>query len=158
MKEIITSKASSFFQNIASKMSAISQQLSKSSEQFSTTRNEIIQIIGDQQRDLQDYIENDYAIPYASLNVAYKQLQDRFNAVTKNMDMSQNMNNQFQQFEYQQMPQNNNQRAPIQSRFQNSTPPRNASSRGSRSSIQSPSEIVLDRTIQQNYNRSRLYQ
>ena len=148
----IIHKAKAFDENMTSKINYILQQFGTVHDKFDNTKNEIVQIIDGQQRDLQDYIENDYAPQFSSLKVKYDKLQEKYNAIVKNIDMTNSINDQFGQFDYQ-MHENNNSHQRIQSRFQ-STPPRNVS-RGSRSSIQSPSE-----TAQRNYNpvRTQFYQ
>ena len=133
--ELITAKLGQIYEN--------SEMMNK---QFESVKTDILQKIDDQTKELQDYIDNDYSGPYAALKRSYTEIQERFEALTRNSGIPiQNHQEQYGQFEQH------------HSRFQSSTPPRNPS-RGSRSSIQSPSEIVLDRTIQQNYNRSRFYQ
>lgn len=141
------------FAKVYEEIESVQKKVVDTTEKF----NELAQIVDDKLVDLSDYINNDFAPLYTGLKREYSELQEKYEALANGMGMQQN-SQQFGQFEHQQM---NDGNMPhhhhIQSRFQTSTPPRNPS-RGSRSSIQSPSEIVLDRTIQENYNRSRLYQ
>lgn len=146
MKRIVQEKTSAFMELITGKLGQIYENSDTMIKQFESVKTDILQKIDDQTKELQDYIDNDYSGPYAALKRSYAELQERFEGLTRNSGIPiQNHQEQYGQFEQH------------HSRFQSSTPPRNPS-RGSRSSIQSPSEIVLDRTIQQNYNRSRFYQ
>lgn len=140
MKKIVQEKVFSFMERIAKSLeNIVKKHIEPIIEKFDSTRMDILEKVDDQTKELQDYIENDYSGPYSTIKRSYDELQEKYEALTRNMGMYQE---QFGQHH--------------QSRFVNSTPPRN-NSRGSRSSIQSPSERVLDRTIQQNYNQSRFF-
>ena len=108
----------------------MSQKINNLSDSFSHVKQEVLEIISDQRDELNDFRENDYAVPYASLLANYKKLKSDFENLSR----------------IKQGPTH------IQA-----TPPK-ASSHDSRFlSVNSPSEIVLDNVIHQNYKKIRFH-
>ncbi|OHT01696.1 hypothetical protein TRFO_31393 [Tritrichomonas foetus] len=123
----IQNRAFTSFQNIQSifdktnhNVSELSKKIERVLEFFEKTKQNILLLINDQKEELDDFRENDYAVPYASLLTAHNKLKEDY-------DRMMNTKNK--------------------SRFQ-ATPPKKSSLHSV--SFNSPSSVVLNDIIAQN--------